>query len=250
MLTMTRQDAILNRARTQGDVSVAVLAEEFDVSPSTIRRDLATLSREGLLRRVRGGGSSVEQDLDSFAVVARRDSADKEAIAAQAVQLVNDGDVICLDIGTTTARLARHLRGRHVTVVTSSLAVVDELRQSEAPEVILLGGVLRSTYQSLVGLLTEQAMAQLSTNTCFLSTSGISSSGQVLDTTGVEVGVKRALLAAADRCVLLADRQKLPGVGVLSVCALDQIDVLVTNRGADPTTLSLVRDAGVEVIEA
>ena len=190
MLTDTRHQAILRRVRVQGAVSVQGLAEEFGVSPSTIRRDLALLSRDGLLRRARGGGSPIEQDADSFDVVDRRSSDDKDAVAARAVALIEDGQVVCLDIGTTTARLARHLRGRRLTVITSSLAVVDELRHESAPEVIVLGGVLRNTYQSLVGLRTEQALSQLTANLCFLSTSGVTSNGQVLDTTGIEVAVK------------------------------------------------------------
>lgn len=250
MLTDTRHQAILRRVRVQGAVSVQGLAEEFGVSPSTIRRDLALLSRDGLLRRVRGGGSPIEQDADSFDVVDRRSADDKDAVAARAAELIEDGQVVCLDIGTTTARLARHLRGRRLTVITSSLAVVDELRHESAPEVIVLGGVLRSTYQSLVGLLTEQALSQLAANLCFLSTSGVTPSGQVLDTTGIEVAVKRAMLAASDRSVLLADRGKFPGTGLLSVCDSRDIDVLVTNRGADASTLEHMRAAGTEVIEA
>ena len=249
MLTDARHRAILRRVRVQGTVSVEGLADELGVSRSTIRRDLGSLSREGLLRRVRGGGSSVEPDDDDFDVVARRGAADKDAIAARAADLVEDGQVICLDIGTTTARLARLLRGRRVTVITSSLAVVDELRHGDAPEVIVLGGVLRSTYHSLVGLLTEQALSQLSANLCFLSTSGVNAQGQVLDTTGIEVTVKRALLAASDRSVLLADKGKFPGTGLMSVCGPGDVDVVVTNRGADPATLGRLASAGTEVIE-
>lgn len=250
MLSDTRHRAILRRLRTQGDASVQVLADEFGVSPSTIRRDLAALSGEGRLRRVRGGGSSVEQDADSFDVVDRRSADDKDAVADRAAELIEDGQIVCLDIGTTTARLARRLRGRRLTVITSSLAVVDELRHAPGPELIVLGGVLRSTYQSLVGLLTEQGLAQLSAHLCFLSTSGVNPTGQVLDTTGIEVGVKRAMLAAAERSVLLADKGKFPGTGLLAVCEPGEIDVVVTNRGADPDTLARMAEAGTEVIEA
>jgi len=250
MLTDTRQREILRRLRRQGDVSVQVLADEFGVSLSTIRRDLATLNSDGLLRRVRGGGSSVEQDLDTFDTVDRRSADDKDVVADRAAALIEDGQIVCLDIGTTTARLARRLRDRRITVITSSLAVVDELRHAPGPELVVLGGVLRTTYQSLVGLLTEQALAQLSANLCFLSTSGVNASGQVLDTTGIEVGVKRAMLAAAERSVLLADKSKFPGTGLLAVCEPREIDVLVTNSGADPGTLACMANAGTEVIEA
>lgn len=250
MLSDTRQQAILRRVRKQGDVSVQVLSEDFGVSRATIRRDLAILSADGLLRRVRGGGASLDADEDNFDLIDGQSSADKDAIAAKAAELVSDGQIICLDIGTTTARLARLLRGRRVTVITSSLAVVDELRHSPEPEVVVLGGVLRRNYHSMVGLLTEQALTQLSASLCFLSTSGVTALGQVLDTTGIEVGVKRAMIGAAERTVLLADKGKFPGSGLLPVCGPSDIDVLVTNKDVSPQTLAVLARAGTEVIQA
>jgi DeoR/GlpR family transcriptional regulator of sugar metabolism len=248
VLSSTRQDEILKRLRSDGEVLVQTLATEFSVSASTIRRDLDVLSADGLLRRVRGGGSSVEPDAIAFGEVSTQSSDEKEAIAVRAAQLVPDGSVVVIDIGTTTARLAHQLRGRRLTVITSSLAVVDELRDEDAIELIVLGGVLRNNYLSLVGMLTEQALGQLRANLCFLSASGIRAGGQVMDTTGIEVPVKRAMVAAAERTVLLADRSKFPGTGLLSVCGPDQIATLVTNRGADQRTLDVFQAAATEVI--
>lgn len=224
------------------------LAAEFRVSASTIRRDLDVLSAEGLLRRVRGGGSSVEPDAVPFGEVSTHHGDEKNAIAVRAAELVPDGSVVLIDIGTTTARLAHQLRGRRLTVITASLAVVDELRDEDCVELIVLGGALRNNYLSLVGMLTEQALAQLRANVCFLSASGIRPGGQVMDTTGIEVPVKRAMVAASERTILLADRTKFPGTGLLSVCGPDQIATLVTNAGADQATLNVFRAATTEVI--
>ena len=224
------------------------LATEFGVSTSTIRRDLDVLSADGLLRRVRGGGSSVEPDAIPFGEVSTRWSDEKDAIAVRAAQLVPDGSVVVIDIGTTTARLAHQLRGHRLTVITSSLAVVDELRDEDSIELIVLGGVLRNNYLSLVGMLTEQALGQLRANLCFLSGSGVRPAGQVMDNTGIEVPVKRAMVAAAERTILLVDRTKFPGTGLLSVCGPDQISTLVTNRGADQATLDVFAAATTEVI--
>ena len=220
MLSSTRQVEILKRLRSDGEVLVQTLATEFSVSASTIRRDLDVLSADGLLRRVRGGGSSVEPDAVAFGEVSTQSSDEKEAIAVRAAQLVPDESVVVIDIGTTTARLAHQLRG----------------------------GVLRNNYLSLVGMLTEQALGQLRANLCFLSASGIRAGGQVMDTTGIEVPVKRAMVAAAERTILLADRSKFPGTGLLSVCGPDQIATLVTNRGADQRTLDVFQAAATEVI--
>jgi DeoR/GlpR family transcriptional regulator of sugar metabolism len=248
VLSSTRQDAILKRLRSDGEVLVATLATQLSVSTSTIRRDLDALSAEGVLRRVRGGGSRVEPDAIPFAEVSTQSSGDKDAIAFRAAQLVPDESVVLIDIGTTTARLARQLRGRRLTVITSSLAVVDELRDEDCIQLIVLGGVLRNNYLSLVGMLTEQALGQLRANLCFLSGSGVRPAGQVMDNTGIEVPVKRAMVAAAERTILLVDRSKFPGTGLLSVCGPDQISTLVTNRGADQATLDVFEAATTEVI--
>lgn len=249
MLSASRQAAILRRVRSAGEVSVHDLALELDVSTSTIRRDLNSLSAEGRLRRVRGGGS-VEPDARPFREVAADAPTDKDTVAARAAQLVQDGDVVVVDIGTTTERLAHHLAGRRITVITASLAVVDVLREDPEVELVVLGGVLRRSYWSLVGTLTEQALGELRAHWSFLGTSGVRPDGLVMDTTGIEVPVKKAVVAAAERTVLLADHGKFPGIGMLAVCGPGDIDVLVTNEGADPGTLATFSAAGTEVLTA
>jgi len=249
MLTATRQTEILRVLQESGEVSVDKLATHFGVSLSTIRRDLNTLSAEGLLRRVRGGGN-IEADAVPFGDVAVQFEPEKARIAARAAQLVHDGDVVLLDIGTTTAQLARHLRGKRITVLTSSLAVVDQLADDDEIELIVLGGVVRRNYRSMVGILTEQALSQLRAHICFMGTSGLRRDGYVMDSTGIEVPVKRAMIDASERTVVLADRSKYPGGGLLSVCSADAIATLITNDDADPRTLDVFRTAGVEVITA
>lgn len=246
MLTATRHAKILEALRRSGEVSVDGLADRFGVSCSTIRRDLNTLSADNLLRRVRGGGAA-EPDAVPFGEIAHQAQTEKTRIAAAAAALVNDGDVVLIDIGTTTALLARCLRGKHITVLTASLAVVDELRDVEDIEVIVLGGVLRRTYHSLVGILTEQALSQLRAHVCFMGTSGIRRDGYVMDSTGIEVPVKKAMIASSERTIVLADGSKYPGAGLLTVCAPTEIDTLITNHDADPATLEIFRVAGAQV---
>lgn len=249
-----RQRSIVGRLRARGTASTEELAGLCGVSIATVRRDLIELERAGALRRVHGGAvTSGVADADAvrgFAEVAATDAAEKTAVARRAAAMVADGDCVVLDIGTTTMLLARELRGRDVTVVTASLAVLDVLRGDDAVELILLGGVVRRTYHSLVGSLTEDALRQVHGTTVFLGASGVRSDGTVLDTTAVEVPVKRALLRAADASVLLVDRHKLPGTGSLRVCEAGAVDVLLTNEGADPATLDACRAAGTTVVLA
>ncbi|WP_104161550.1 DeoR/GlpR family DNA-binding transcription regulator [Arthrobacter sp. ZGTC212] len=257
MLTDSRRSAILHRVRETGSASVADLARLVDASESTIRRDLNTLHGQGLLRRVRGGGTGVEHpgaealpepDAVPFDEVAAHSSSTKQRIAVRAAQLVGDGDVVVLDIGTTTALIARELRGRPVTVITASVAVLDELRGDSATELILLGGVLRRSYHSLVGTLTEEALHRLRATICFLGTSGVQPDGTVMDTTGTEVPVKRAILGTAPHVVLVADETKFPGTGVLPVCAAAAVSTVVTAASSHQPTLDVFRRAGSDVI--
>lgn len=231
-------------------MSVTTLAADLGVSASTIRRDLQALDADGALRRIRGGAGTVEADEVPFAKVATVASGEKDAVARRAAGLVRDGEVLLLDIGTTTARLARHLRGRRVTVITSSLAVVDELRDDETVELVVLGGVLRRNYLSMVGMLTEEALRQIRAHRLFLGTSGVRRDGQIMDSTLVEVPVKRAMIAAAEQTVVLADRGKFPGSGLLPVCGPEDVDVIVTNHGVDEATAMACANARAEVLYA
>lgn len=249
MLPQQRRSAILTLVREKGGASVGDLATELDVSESTIRRDLNDLDRQGKLQRVRGGGTSDEDD-QPFAHVATRAANEKERVGRAAAALVNDRDVVLIDIGTTCARVARHLRGRDVTVVTASLAVIDELRDDRSTELIVLGGLLRPSYLSMVGTLTEHALSQLSADIAFLGTSGVRPDGTVLDSTGTEVPIKRAIMASSERTCLLATSDKFPGSGLLPVCSAGDIDTFITTTNPTTAPLPLLGSTDTEVLFA
>lgn len=259
MLTDTRHERILTRVHEVGEASVQDLADWLAVSPATIRRDLNILSRTGRLQRVRGGGRAVadprgpggleEADERPFQEVAQSSPTSKSRVAERAAELVADGDIVLLDIGTTTALIARALRGRPITVVTASVAVLDELRDDPNVELVLLGGTLRRSYHSLVGPITETGLQALRATIAFVGTSGITGDGTVLDTTVVEVPVKRAILRSAARAVIVADETKFPGTGLLRVCGPEDFRTLVTSEHSDPETIAALTRMGIEVID-
>lgn len=250
MLSSVRYERILERLRVAGPTEVAVFSGLLHVSEATVRRDLAHLEAQGALTRVHGGAALTTAPEPPFAQVSTSHLDEKSAVARHAAGLVEDGDVVLLDIGTTTHQLAVELRGRSITVVTSSLAVLEVFEHDTATELIVLGGVLRRNYRSLVGFITEQALRQIHVNKLFLGTSGIRANGSVLDTTVVEVPVKQGMIASADHVTLLADSDKFPGSGVARVCGPDAIDALVTSAGADEATLDAFREAGCNVLTA
>jgi DeoR/GlpR family transcriptional regulator of sugar metabolism len=258
MFLAQRHERILAALRGGGQ-SVVQLAGALGVSESTIRRDLDVLAKGGRLERLYGGAmlttgsranitdsGSVE---DPFMSETRADLDLRQRMAAEAAALVGDGDVVVLDIGSSTPLVARELRGRPVTVITSNLAVLDEVRDDEAVELVLLGGVLRRNQQSLVGPLAEQVIGQLSADMMFLSCTGVRG-GHVLDNMAVEAPIKQALIAASQRIVLLASEIKFPGSGALRLCCLDDVDVLITTPGAPEDDIASRREAGRKVIVA
>lgn len=250
MLPERRHQLILRALREDGPSTIVALAERLGVSPATVRRDLVRLDEEGLLTRVYGGAAPISDKDDPFTDVATKRVGEKDAVAERAAALVKDGETVLLDIGTTAHRLARRLRGRNLTVVTSNMAVYEELADDAGIELVLLGGMLRREYRSLVGFLTEDNLRQVHADVLFLGTSGIRPDGHVLDTTAVEVPVKRAMIAAAEKVVLAADAGKFPGTGMARVCGPEDLDVVVTNAPADAATCGALREAGVEVVEA
>ena len=250
MLPKQRQDQIVRALRADGAGGVKVLATKLGVSEATIRRDLEQLHAEGRLTRVYGGALAVDGGDEPFADVNAVHAQEKDRIARRAAELVSDGESVLLDIGTTALRVAQHLHGRSVTVVTSNLAVLEELQNDEQIELIVLGGFVRRSYRSLVGYLTEESLRQIHVDWLFLGTNRVRPNGRVMDSTMIEVPVKRAMIKAADQVVLLADRTKFPGHGVARVCEPGELSMVVTEPGADEATRTQLTEAGVQVVLA
>jgi DeoR/GlpR family transcriptional regulator of sugar metabolism len=249
MLPAQRRGLILDAVRGGQGVEVVDLAQRFAVSEMTVRRDLARLAREGKVTRVHGGAVS-EREEPPFAAISAERHGERRRIGRAAASLVEDGQAVMIDIGTTTLALARHLRGRKLRVITSNLAVVEELQQDPDIELIVLGGVVRRNYRSLVGVLAEDALRQLSADVAFLGASGIREDLSVMDTTLVEVPIKRGMIAASRRAVLLVDEAKFEMTGAVRVCGAGELDVVVTDAPADHPGVAAFEREGVEVVLA
>jgi DeoR/GlpR family transcriptional regulator of sugar metabolism len=247
MLVAQRQDRILEILDQAGTVAAADLSDALDVSTATIRRDLTRLELAGTVERIHGGARLVTQESD-FAEVMERDVAAKEKIAEAAAGLVNDGDIVLLDIGPTTHRIAQKLLGRHVTVVTTSLAVIDTLREDTAAQLVAIGGVLRRNFRSFVGPLALDGLATIRADVAFLSCTGVRDDGSIVDDISDEAVVKKALMSAADRVVLVATAGKFPGTGSLRIGNVAEIDGIITETRAKEAPLALAARAGREVI--
>jgi DeoR/GlpR family transcriptional regulator of sugar metabolism len=248
-----RRELALESLQERGELSVAALSRTAGVSEMTIRRDLEALEREGLLRRVHGGAVRMAPRgyEPPFALRAVREAEAKRHIGALAAQLVSAGDTIVIDMGTTALELARALRdATGLTVITPSLRAAELLLPNPALRVIVTGGIARHGELSLIGEQSEHAFAGLNSDLLFLGAAGVSAREGVTDFHLDEVRVKRAALASARRCVVLASAAKLGEVALAPVCPLEQVDVLVTDAGAPEETLAEIRECGVDVVKS
>ncbi len=254
MIAEVRQRRIAEIVNTRGSASVIELVESLAVSEATVRRDLDDLAGRGLLERVRGGACRQraavrpEADLNPFAVVAEQASMEKRRIARLAADQINSGDVVALDIGTTVFSMCEYLRSKRITVVTASLAVVRALATAPSIDVVVMGGALRSNYESMVGVLTESCLRQVRVDVAFLGAAGVRHDGSVLDSSPSEVPIKRAMLDISSKSWLLADHQKFPGSGLIEIAPLSDFTGLVTDRPLSSEKLTLPPDSTLEVL--
>jgi DeoR/GlpR family transcriptional regulator of sugar metabolism len=249
--TDPRRGAIQALLAQHGEVGFAELAERFDVSEMTIRRDLEILESQGVARRVRGGAiSTVSRGHEPpFAMRAAEALPAKQRIAQVAAQQIDYGETAIIDVGTTTLELARCLKGRSaLTIVTPSIHAALELANEPNLRVILTGGILRAGELSLIGDFAERTLAGLNCDVLFMGVGGIHAEKGLTEYNLDDSRVKRAALQTASRRVVLADASKLNRVCLATVASLEEIDVLITDADEDQPMVGAAREAGVEVI--
>jgi DeoR family fructose operon transcriptional repressor len=248
-----RQAAIIERARSKGRVDVGELAVDFDVTPETVRRDLTALERHGLLRRVHGGAIPVER-LGFEPGLQTRDAtmeAEKERIARVALAEVPIDGAILLDAGTTTARLADILPGdRELTVVTNGLPIAMKLSARPSVNVLTIGGRVRGRTLATVDQWALRVLSETYVDVAFLGTNGISVERGLTTPDVAEAAVKRAMLRAARRVIVLADHTKVGNDCFARFGELDEVDTIVTDEGLDLELAADLQAAGPRVVLA
>jgi DeoR/GlpR family transcriptional regulator of sugar metabolism len=236
MLARQRQARILERVREDGAVRVADLVRELGVSDMTVRRDLERLDDRGLVEKVHGGATAIEESAQfepTFATKASLQQAEKDAIATAAAALVEPGMAIGVSAGTTTyARAQRLVDVPQLTVVTNSIRVADVLEYSGRPDqtVILTGGV-RTPSEALVGPFAVAALRTVHVDLVFVGVHGMDPHTGFTCPNLQEADTDRALIEAGRRLVVVADHTKWGVIGISSIARLDQADVLITDSG-------------------
>lgn len=236
MYAEERQQAIAGMIAQRGRLSVIELADEYDVTTETVRRDLSLLERAGLIRRVHGGAVPSGALTVLEMAVTDRDRAhteQKDRIAKAALEFLppSHGSVL-IDAGTTTARLASLLpRDYELTVVTNAVPIAGRLAGLANLELHLLPGRVRRTTQAAVGEETVAALRLLRTDVAFIGTNGLSLSHGLSTPDHSEAAAKRAMVRSTQRVVVLADSSKIGREQTVRFADLDDVDILVTDSG-------------------
>ncbi|WP_198666124.1 DeoR/GlpR family DNA-binding transcription regulator [Tropicimonas sp. IMCC34043] len=241
----SRQSILTERAAQGLPLSLSGLAEEFGVSPDTIRRDLLALEAAGAVRRVRGGALPVVTPAGP--VLERLMTADDaaERIAAAALSLIEDGMVLMFDGGSTVMRLARSLPALPRALVVTPAPAVALATMSKGIETILVGGRLSGFGGIAVGQAAVAAIADIAADLCFLGACGLSADFGLSADNPDEAAVKRAMCSAAPRAVVLTGAAKLGRRARHRVVACADLDLLITDAGGAET--AALSDAVLEV---
>lgn len=251
MLSAERKQQILESIGRDGRVVAAELSQRFNVSEDTIRRDLRELASEGLVHRVHGGALPNAPVVQSYAVRAGQAHAEKAAIAQAAAALVQNGQVIAIDGGTTPLQVAEHLpRDLRATIVTHSLPVLSALAGREGLELISIGGKVMSDTLVAVGPAAVDAYRAICADLCILGVAGLDVAAGLTALNADEAMVKHAMAQGARRIVAVAAADKLGTAGPFIVDPIARISDLVTDRAASNEVLQPFRNAGLRVITA
>jgi DeoR family fructose operon transcriptional repressor len=251
-ISRKRHDEILQRLNEAGRVNVNDLSRDFEVSKITIRRDLDMLSEEGLLDRVHGGALARKRHPNEllFSEKGHTNIPEKDAIGRAAAAMLNDGDTLLLNGGSTTLQVIKHLNGKKIRVITNNAAAISIPRDPDV-ELIMVGGEHRGASHSLVGDLAVLTLSQVYGACAMLGTNGIDPQFGLTSSVYQETSVNRVMIERTrGPVIVLADHTKIGVVSNFETTAIENIDTLITDDHISPEMIDAFTAAGVRVIVA
>jgi DeoR/GlpR family transcriptional regulator of sugar metabolism len=246
-----RRQQVLRRIQEDGRVSVGQLSQEFGVSEVTIRMDLQALADRKLIVRTHGGAVVGDTNLYELALAMRRQQQvqEKSRIGEAGAALVANGDAIILDSSSTALAIAQHLKNhRHLTIVTNSLAVAQEMLDAPDVTVVMSGGRVRRDTASLVGPDGLDMLCKYNIQKGFFGAHGITVLDGLTDVSADEAEVKRRMAEMCRQVIAVLDATKWGKVGLVSFARLDQIHSVITDRHAPVDLVAEVRALNTEII--
>ncbi|MGA7342407.1 MAG: DeoR/GlpR family DNA-binding transcription regulator [Terracidiphilus sp.] len=252
MKAAERQLRIRQMLESRDFLDLETLCRELDASESSVRRDLDILEEEKALRRVYGGAVSVQPPPSrafDYAVESVRLSGEKDRIARLTAGLIEDGQTVILDGGSTVAAVARELSSKSLHIVTNSLPIAESLESLRNIELTLTGGYLDPRLRVMLGPFCEQMLGAIRADVLIMGIGSISESGFSNNNTLV-VGSEQKMIAVAGKVIIVADHTKFGRGGMIPVASLSAAHIVVTDTGAAPESVRLLRDNGIEVLLA
>lgn len=252
MLVEERRRHIRELVAERGRITVAELVTMFDISQVTVRSDLNALAEIGAVVRTRGGALAQRADEDlPIGVKQTLRRAEKMRIAEAAVQLIGEGQTIVLDSGTTTAEIAKRIRGlklQSVNVITNALNIAVLLAGAPHVTLIMLGGVLRPSSYSLGGPQAEAALQGLHADILFLGFDGLDPEIGVMTPHLLEARLNSRMLEIARSVVAVGDSSKIGRRSLSVIARIEQVDRIITDAGAAPDMVEALRARGAQVV--
>jgi len=251
-----RRELMLALVAERSFVRVSDLSEKFGISEVTVRADLEALDKRRVIRRVRGGAVAVGnrlRDEPSFEESLGASAVEKQLIGKAAASLIQSGESLILDVGSTTTFIARSLIARHdledLVVLTNGLNIALEL-ESAIPRfsVVVTGGTLRRLQHSLVDPMARYLLRETNADTVFIGCNGVHAERGVTNINAPEAEIKKRMLASASRRVVVADGSKIGQVELAWVTDIAGVDLLITGPSAEPLALGLLRKRGLEIM--
>lgn len=250
--TVSRRKKILEQVKETGEVLVADLSRQFEVSEVTIRNDLEYLERKNLLIRARGGAIHTDNQVGIDQKITDKNKihmVEKTAIGKKAASLIGDHETIIIDSGTTTAEIARHLgEDRHLNVITNALNIANLLVGYSNINVIVPGGYLRQNSMSLVGPLAEKNLRNFFVDKAFLSTDGFDTKQGIYTPNIDEAYLNGIMIEISKEVILVTDSSKFKRKSLAFICGLDKLKTVVTDDGIPEEDRKRLEDAGIEVL--
>ncbi|MBL8203694.1 MAG: DeoR/GlpR transcriptional regulator [Blastocatellia bacterium] len=253
-----RAQRILRELLRTGDITVEQMAKVFEVSPSTIRRDLRLLERAGHLRRTHGGAVLVEPSLyepfrhvSSFGEQEQQCVGEKRRIGLAAAEMIANGEIVSIGAGTTTTQVARSIRHRkNLTVVTNAVNIAMELSHRSDLKIFMSGGFLSADWFALVGAAAIHSVTEMFVDKIFLGADGIHPEHGLTTNYPDQAAIHRQMLKQARFKIAVVDHRKLGMTGTTLICPLHEIDLLITDKGASQKMLSPFLSKGLRVHKA
>lgn len=252
--TVERRKKILNMLELNGQVFVHELSEEFGVSEVTIRNDLELFESKGFLIRSRGGAMIIEKTVGMDFHLSDKDKinySEKIRIGKKAAELVNSGETIILDSGTTTMEIAKNLNSnKSVNVITNALNIANELLKGPNINIIVPGGTLRRNSHSLVGPLAEKSVRNFYVDKVFLGVDGFDTTEGAFTPNIEEASLNQIMIEIAKEVILVADSSKFKRRSLAFICPPQKIDIVITDEKISKEDRNFLQDQNIQLIIA